>query len=150
MFDETFSTVVLIRKKRPKWAKGYLNGVGGKCEPEEGVREAMSREFKEETGIAVDPQAWTYVARMPVMKDSVPFDGDYAVDIAIFGVVGNTKEAKSMTDEEVSVYCRSVSTCTDICRGLDWMIPLVREALMHGELKFATINYTMPSNANPN
>ena len=44
--------VLLIRKLRPAWQKGYLNGIGGKIEPGETPLEAMNREFEEEAGIS--------------------------------------------------------------------------------------------------
>lgn len=51
MFDTPGAVVVLIRKNRPEWQAGKLNGVGGKIEPGELAYDAMVREFKEETGL---------------------------------------------------------------------------------------------------
>ena len=48
-YDRT--QVVLIRKNRPAWQAGHLNGVGGKIEMGETPIEAMTREFEEETGL---------------------------------------------------------------------------------------------------
>ena len=56
--------ILLIRKKRPDWQAGYLNGVGGKIEFGESVREAMSREFYEETGISIEKHNWVYVCEL--------------------------------------------------------------------------------------
>jgi 8-oxo-dGTP diphosphatase len=42
--------VLLVRKNRPQWQAGLLNGVGGKIEKGENPSYAMEREFKEETG----------------------------------------------------------------------------------------------------
>lgn len=42
--------VVLIRKLRPNWQKGKLNGIGGQIEPGENALDAMRREWREETG----------------------------------------------------------------------------------------------------
>jgi len=53
--DET----ILIKKKRPKWQKGYFNGVGGHIEKDETPAEAMSREFLEEAGALINPENWT-------------------------------------------------------------------------------------------
>lgn len=57
--------VLLIRKNRPEWQAGKMNGIGGKIEHAEGIRSAMAREFKEECGIDTDPLQWTtfYVER---------------------------------------------------------------------------------------
>ena len=54
LFNTNFDTVVLIRKNRPVWQAGKLNGVGGKVEPGETYKEAMVREFCEETGVSFD------------------------------------------------------------------------------------------------
>jgi 8-oxo-dGTP diphosphatase len=42
--------VFLIRKARPAWQAGRLNGIGGHVEPGEAPAVAMEREFVEETG----------------------------------------------------------------------------------------------------
>jgi 8-oxo-dGTP diphosphatase len=42
--------VALIRKAKPDFQRGKLNGIGGKIEPGESAYEAQIREFKEETG----------------------------------------------------------------------------------------------------
>lgn len=50
LMDDAAEQVVLIRKNRPEWQAGKLNGVGGKVEPNELPINAMEREFLEETG----------------------------------------------------------------------------------------------------
>lgn len=47
--------VALIRKNRPQWQDGFLNGIGGKVEKYENIHDAMVREFKEEAGRFVGP-----------------------------------------------------------------------------------------------
>lgn len=66
---------LLIRKMKPEWQKGKLNGIGGKIEPKhlimtnmehpeddkylmETPQEAMIREFHEETGITTTRNRW--------------------------------------------------------------------------------------------
>lgn len=53
MFDYGGKEVVLVKKSRPEWQRGLLNGVGGKIEEWETPADAMHREFCEETGYAV-------------------------------------------------------------------------------------------------
>jgi 8-oxo-dGTP diphosphatase len=48
--DESDS-VLLVRKLKPKWQAGHLNGIGGKIEDGETAISAMIREWKEETGL---------------------------------------------------------------------------------------------------
>jgi 8-oxo-dGTP diphosphatase len=57
-FDE--QKVLLLRKKRPAWQYGLLNGVGGKIESGETPGQAMEREFFEETGVRVPETTWRY------------------------------------------------------------------------------------------
>lgn len=57
LFDPTQEFVVLVRKNKPEWQKGLLNGVGGKIEVGESAHEAMQREFKEEA--TADIIDWT-------------------------------------------------------------------------------------------
>lgn len=52
--------VVLIKQDSPQWRKGKWNFPGGKVEPGETIREAVRREFREETG--VDIAGWEDVA----------------------------------------------------------------------------------------
>lgn len=52
LFDDE-GKVALIRKEKPAWQKGHLNGIGGKIEPGEEPLKAMRREFLEETGAGV-------------------------------------------------------------------------------------------------
>jgi 8-oxo-dGTP diphosphatase len=51
IFLEDKSSVVLIKKSRPAWQKGKLNGIGGHVESGEDPRSAMIRECYEETGV---------------------------------------------------------------------------------------------------
>jgi 8-oxo-dGTP diphosphatase len=54
-FDKS-DNVILVRKQKPKWQKGLLNGVGGKIEIGETSSDAMFREFREETGLKYFPK----------------------------------------------------------------------------------------------
>lgn len=51
LFDR--GKVALIRKVRPNWQKGRLNGIGGHIEKGETPHQAMCREFREETGAII-------------------------------------------------------------------------------------------------
>lgn len=57
-FNEDATKVVLIRKNKPTWQAGKLNGVGGKVEPDEIPEDAMQREFLEETGVLTYLDDW--------------------------------------------------------------------------------------------
>src|SRR5690242_7587733 len=49
-FNEDLSKVLLIRKAKPPWQAGRLNGIGGSFEGTESPEKCMDREFLEETG----------------------------------------------------------------------------------------------------
>jgi 8-oxo-dGTP diphosphatase len=58
MFDVDCTEVLLIRKNKPKWQAGLLNGIGGKIEASDlSAINAMQREFKEEAGEDV----WSWI-----------------------------------------------------------------------------------------
>ena len=48
-----FESVLVIRKLKPAWQRGALNGIGGKIEPGENPAEAMQREAMEEAGLSL-------------------------------------------------------------------------------------------------
>lgn len=55
LFSYGFGEVVLIRKNKPEWQAGKLNGLGGSIEPaDKSPLSAMRREFKEECGADID------------------------------------------------------------------------------------------------
>lgn len=56
--------VALIQKTHPHWQKGKWNGIGGHREGLEQPREAMRREFREETGVDTDPHGWVLRGRL--------------------------------------------------------------------------------------
>ena len=53
-FDLARHYVWLLKKDRPAWQKGRLNGCGGKIEPGETGYATMRREAREELGIDVE------------------------------------------------------------------------------------------------
>lgn len=53
VFNEIFTRCLLIRKNRPKWMEGLLNGIGGHIEEGETPEEAMKRECFEECGLEI-------------------------------------------------------------------------------------------------
>lgn len=88
-FDD-LGRVALIRKRRPDWQAGRLNGIGGHIENHETAYHAMVREFYEETGVKlVDWQA------VGVMKGD-----DWHV--TVFTVTSSkVRGVRTATDEEV-------------------------------------------------
>lgn len=91
-FDD-LGRLALIKKARPEWQAGRLNGVGGKVEDGELYHEAMSREFREETGVGVPSELWRARGVMY---------GQSTFKIVVFTVTDQrVREVRTMTDEFV-------------------------------------------------
>jgi len=119
-FNCTGTKVALIRKSRPEWQADRLNGIGGKVDPDEAFDEAMSREFREETGVHIPARRWTY--------NGVLRGDDF--EVAVFATRMDTNEMmrlRSATDEPVIVHrVEDVLTLppSKIIANLRWLVPL--------------------------
>lgn len=113
LFDN-LGQVVLIRKNRPVWQAGKLNGVGGHVEDGESFHECMVREFKEEAQLNVSE--WQRFAKL-AMKDSTIVFYRATVE-TLNGVV-------AMTDEPL-VFVDSFELPSDTIPNLQWLIPMAR------------------------
>lgn len=92
LLDEDANSVILIRKNRPQWQEGKLNGVGGKVEPGETTHKAMRREFLEETGVYVTQ--WHHFATLTWEEGVVHF-------LRAFAPLAVLERCRTMTDESV-------------------------------------------------
>lgn len=77
MFSLNKQTVLLIRKNKPLWQLGLLNGVGGKVEEGETPAQCMVREFKEEVGLNTEEEQWTYFAKLCGTNSEIYFYKTY-------------------------------------------------------------------------
>ena len=122
MFNANLDQVLLLRKARPRWQVGRLNGVGGRIEGGERAFDAMVREFREETGIVTVDQNWLMFAEMRR-------DGQFEVEC--FATVGQVCEARTVTDETLSILC--VRDChalrIDLVDNVPWLIALAIDCL---------------------
>ena len=115
-FEPDEKHVILVRKKRPEWQKGALNGPGGHIENGEGMYEAMAREFKEETGVDTNPFVW---------KHKVTIEGN-GWRVYFLSIKLNNKlfySAKTVTDEMISVIPVSRLYEYTMISNLRWLIP---------------------------
>ena len=119
--------VYLIKKKRPEWQKGKLNGVGGKIEENETPLEAMVREFEEETGIKTTEEQWRYFCYLTEQGE----------DWEVFFFTTNLKKGahlRRMNLEDECVYLIDwreyfFHNPEGLISNLQWLLPLSRENL---------------------
>jgi len=129
--DET--EVVLIRKNRPTWQAGRLNGVGGKVNSGEGYYEAMVREFEEETGVT--EREWTHYA------DMEGIDWNCRV---FYSISEKYLDAQTMTDEQIVVENVDAACGLDSAQAisnLKWLIPLAINSAEDKDIVVTTVKY---------
>lgn len=114
MFPEEKDYVALIRKERPEWQAGKLNGIGGHIEQWEGPHTAMEREFLEETGVD-SKELWTQFA---VLTGT---DWKMYVFKAFTDIVF---KVETKTDEDIGVYWIPDLDLEDRIYNLKWLIPM--------------------------
>jgi 8-oxo-dGTP diphosphatase len=128
LFSKSLDRVVLIKKNKPDWQAGKLNGIGGKIEGDESSVEAMVREFAEETGLYVPEEAWTRVGdcRFDYHRD------DGGTTVHIFAAVGDwltQVPRRDCSEGKVGWIFWAANTERPIIPNLRWLIPLCRSAL---------------------
>lgn len=128
LFNDDATEVVLIRKNRPEWQAGRLNGVGGKVE--EGDRShhhAMAREFCEETGFVTTLGAWHHFASLVWEEGTVIFMRAFE-QLVYNHCVKAAAAGRYPTDEPVE--CHYVKhlfvpeVIGEVTPNLLWLVPL--------------------------
>lgn len=115
-FSKDCSQVALIRKRRPTWQEGRLNGPGGHDVPGESPFDAMVRNFKEET--SADCRTWQPLAILRARTWQVHF----------FRARGSFDGLKTVTDEKVCVRTTAlVIQDPTLVGNLRWLIPLAMD-----------------------
>ncbi len=116
LFNQNRDMVVLIRKEKPIWQRGRLNGIGGKVELAETPLAAIIREFQEEAGVS---GAATYWLPAVYMGDGRTWEVTffYAINQEAF-IDARTRES----EEVVKVRVVDLS-CYATIYNLRWLIP---------------------------
>jgi len=112
LFNKQGNMVWLIRKNKPQWQAGKLNGIGGKVEENEKPHVAMRREFKEEAGL--DIEDWKFYGTMN--------DKDHTFIVYCYYAYSD-EMATTMTEESVGVYS-SEFLPLNVIPNLRWLIPM--------------------------
>lgn len=95
-FNNDGDRVAVIRKGRPEWQAGLWNGIGGGVERGESVKDAMEREFSEETGVFQGSVIWRpFVDLRTWTHNLVTFFSSFTDSVEL---------VRTATDEEVNVY----------------------------------------------
>jgi 8-oxo-dGTP diphosphatase len=116
LFSENGAHVALIEKLKPEWQKNKFNAIGGKIEEGESALHAMSREFKEETGL--DIPGWTPFCVLSGTDFEVHFFSHFSDDVY---------KVKSMEAEKVAYYSVKSVTFMDTIPNLKWLVPMALE-----------------------
>lgn len=114
MFSPERDRVVLLRKAKPTWMAGKLNGVGGKVEPGETPLQAQAREFWEETGVR--HYEWEYAGRLESTNS----------EIYIYRAFSDAVDhVRTTTIEPVDTYDVRLVThnVVEVIPNLRWIIP---------------------------
>lgn len=115
LYSEDWKNVLLIRKNRPSWQKGWWNGLGGKVEDSELFESAIIREIFEESGITVFRNELNYGPNVWCPNCTI---------IYFYSNTDKIYEFKQTTDEELKIFSMNdlpsnfVSPSSWICRML--------------------------------
>lgn len=115
--------VWLIKKVRPEWQKGMLNGIGGHVEENENMMAAMIREFNEEAGIII-----TDWKKFCILTDNETYE------VHCYFSFSDKKPIEGMTDEEIW-FCDTENLPLNVIPNLNWLIPM---ALSFDKIKCET------------
>lgn len=118
MFNVAKTDVLLIKKNRPEWQVGMYNGVGGKIDHDEFIRDAMVREFWEETGIKTKGEDWYHVFTVEGKAWRVWFFTTFTDKVYNYD---NT------TDEVLRIVPVNQINALPLIGNLYWMIPLAKD-----------------------
>ncbi len=138
LFNKQLSSVVLISKTKPRWQNGLLNGVGGKVEPGEFAKDAMVREFMEETGVDKHLD-WKLFANFfsshcdPAAPNAMISCFTAKADDDTFNSVRTTTEEEVMTLDLMAV--QKASTVPN----LKWLVPLAVDFYRENGMRYAEI-----------
>ena len=148
MFSMDNTKVALIRKKRPAWQAGLLNGIGGHVEASESYAHAMVREFKEETGGDSTVGGWERYAQLTGHSRGGRFgSGESRFHIDVLCSQGDLSGLKSKTDEEIVIVDVAVihPLRRDMVDNTPWLVGLAIDCLEDGRPDLTVATYKRAS-----
>lgn len=122
-FSEDRQRVLLIKKTKPAWMNGLLNGIGGKIEKSETASAAMRREAQEEAGLNL---LWKPVFLLMAANKA---RGVPDATIYVFAAICDITMAVELTEEQLEIH--SVNDLpANVVSNLPWIIPVC----LHGNI----------------
>lgn len=113
-FNATGDYVALIKKNKPAWQAGCLNGIGGKIEGRETPMDAMIREFQEEAGVITTRMDWRRFGQM---------EGPlFVVDMFVARSDDICGQAHTCTEETIVVIPLLHTKNFECVSNLEWML----------------------------
>lgn len=100
--------VVLIKKLKPSWQAGKLNGPGGKLEEGETPAQCMRREFREEAGLDLPEDRWLRFGSMGGDGQRTG-DGPWTCDLYVAVAANRTEWDRVVTSTTEEICLREVS-----------------------------------------
>lgn len=126
VFRAALTQVVLIRKNRPAYLAGKLNGIGGGVERGELADSAVARETYEEANLTTLPGDWLLYATLNTTR------GD-RIDFFATTWCEMMGELQTRTAEKVAWYpVKDLSTCP-IFDNLHYLVPAAIQALSNSK-----------------
>jgi 8-oxo-dGTP pyrophosphatase MutT (NUDIX family) len=132
LFDSQYDFVALVKKSKPDWQVGLLNGIGGKMEPmDRDTKETMEREFHEETQVI-------FTKWVPFLTLHVP-----EIEVQFFtGRADKRYRLVGLEDEPVGWYQTNPTFRPAAVPNLQWLIPMAMMKLQRPDWKEESILIT--------
>jgi 8-oxo-dGTP diphosphatase len=126
LFDSRFDHVALVKKAKPDWQVGLLNGIGGKVELNDITENAaMARDFEEETQCIYLP-TWEHFLTL-----NTP-----GIEVAFFAAHADKRWAlHGLEDEPVGWYQVDPTFRPSCIPNLSWLIPMAKLKLQRPDWK---------------
>jgi ADP-ribose pyrophosphatase YjhB (NUDIX family) len=142
IFDKTLENVHLIRKTKPEWQAGKLNGIGGKVEHGENIEDAIYREVKEETGMVLKKDDLKSFGNI-----SEYFNNKLTFNVYLFaGVTDQTPKSLEFEEKGEYVETRNIYDHTDLLSSVPTLIFMAKqfiEGMKKGKVITINVNYSL-------
>jgi 8-oxo-dGTP diphosphatase len=142
--SEDRKRVLLIRKNRPKWQEGKLNGIGGLFEEQKdlGVQfgvvtppivNCTIREFREEASLLIKPEK---IKQRGEMRGC-----NWTVSVYLYYMdLQEESSVQGLTDEKLEwVNIHDLPNSPDVVPNLKWLV----NACLDNDMPYLNINYTL-------